>query len=289
MLRISDNITRVSDFASATHDAAVFAETSEALTAALASRAGIILAADAHDDPRVLTTKNPKLAFAQLAKQFATPITETLIHPRAAVERSAKIGERCRIEALAVIEANAVIGDDCIIGASAVIHAGVVLGRRCVIQSGAVIGSQGFGYVRDGADGTYTLFPQQGTCVLEDDVEVGANTTIDRGALGETRIGRGTKIDNLVHIGHNCRVGSNVVIAAQVGISGSCVVEDGAILAGQVGISDHCHIGPGVILGGQAGVFRGATVTGPGQAFAGTPAEPIKDYLKGLAKVRRLK
>ncbi len=143
--------------------------------------------------------------------------------------------------------------------------------------------------MRDAKTGEYVLFPQQGALVIEDDVEIGANTTIDRGALEETRIGRGTKIDNLVHIGHNCRIGKNVVIAAQVGISGSCVIEDGAILAGQVGISDHCHIGPGVILGGQAGVYRGKTVTGPGEVFAGTPAEPLRDQMRAIARLRRLR
>jgi UDP-3-O-[3-hydroxymyristoyl] glucosamine N-acyltransferase len=128
-----------------------------------------------------------------------------------------------------------------------------------------------------------------GRLVIEDDVEIGANTTIDRGALGETRIGKGTKIDNQVHIGHNCVIGKNVVIAAQVGISGSCVVEDGAVLAGQVGLGDHVEIGPGVILGGASGVFPGKRIEGPGQMFMGVPAVPLREYLKTEAKVRRLK
>jgi UDP-3-O-[3-hydroxymyristoyl] glucosamine N-acyltransferase len=125
--------------------------------------------------------------------------------------------------------------------------------------------------------------------VIADEVEIGANTTIDRGALGETRIGRGTKIDDQVHIGHNCRIGENVVIAAQVGISGSCVVEDGAVLAGQVGLGDHVSLGPGVILGGAAGVFPGKRLEGAGQMFMGVPAEPLRDYLKTIARVRRLR
>ncbi len=122
---------------------------------------------------------------------------------------------------------------------------GLVLGDRVVVQAGAVLGSTGFGYARNAGTGEYLLFPQQGTLVVEDDVEIGANTTIDRGALGETRIGRGTKIDNLVHIGHNCLIGKNVIIAAQTGISGSSVVEDGAILGGQVGIGEHATVGAG--------------------------------------------
>ena len=134
-----------------------------------------------------------------------------------------------------------------------------------------------------------SCFPQQGSLVIEDDVEIGANTTIDRGALGETRIGRGTKIDNLVHIGHNCIIGKNVIIAAQVGLSGSCTIDDDVIIAGQVGLGDHVHIGPGVILGGQSGVYPGKHVEGPGQIFAGTPAEPRTEYLRSLARIRRLK
>ena len=174
------------------------------------------------------------------------------------------------------------------VGSNAVIAEGVVLGDRVVVQAGAILGARGFGYVRHAATGEYLLFPQQGALIIEDDVEIGANSTIDRGALEETRIGRGTKIDNLVHIGHNCRIGRDVIIAAQVGISGSTIVEDGAVLAGQVGLSDHCHIGPGVILGGQAGVYRGKSVTGPGQVFAGTPAEPLRDQMRALGKLRAM-
>jgi UDP-3-O-[3-hydroxymyristoyl] glucosamine N-acyltransferase len=170
-----------------------------------------------------------------------------------------------------------------------VIYRRTSIGHRVVVHAGAVLGADGFGYVRDKQTGAYTQFPQQGTLVIEDDVEIGSNTTIDRGALGETRIGAGTKIDNQVHIGHNCKIGKNVMIAAQVGISGSCVVEDGVIMAGQVGLGDHVSIGPDVILGGAAGVFPNKRLEGPGQMFMGVPAEPLKDYLKTVARVRRLK
>ena len=162
-----------------------------------------------------------------------------------------------------------------------------VLGERVVVQSGAVLGSTGFGYVRHAETGEYLVFPQQGSLSIEDDVEIGANTTIDRGALGETRIGRGTKIDNLVHIGHNCLIGKNVIIAAQTGISGSSVVEDGAILGGQVGIGEHATVGAGVILGGGAGVLSGKKMRGPGQVFWGRPARPLKEYLRDLARLRK--
>ena len=131
----------------------------------------------------------------------------------------------------------------------------------------------------------YTQFPQQGTLVIEDDVDIGANTTIDRGALEETRIARGTKLDNLIHIGHNCNIGRNVVIAAQTGISGSSAVGDGAILGGQVGMGDHAMVGPGVILGGQAGILPKKKLLGPGIVFWGTPAKPVRQYsLSELAR-----
>jgi UDP-3-O-[3-hydroxymyristoyl] glucosamine N-acyltransferase len=142
--------------------------------------------------------------------------------------------------------------------------------------------------VRDKTSGEYVQFPQQGTLVIEDDVEIGANTTIDRGALAETRIRRGTKIDNLVHIGHNCDIGEDVVIAAQTGISGSSSVGRGAVLAGQVGIGDHAHVGDGVILGGQAGVLSGKTVNTRGTVLWGTPAKPLREYLRELATLAKL-
>lgn len=285
-------ISRVSEIAGATGDALVFAQDVATLQAALESHAGLILArrgACETNDTRVLWVRDPKYAFAMVARELAPPDDSPLQHPAAIVDPSATLGARTRIGAGAVIEADVVIGTDCTIGSRVTICKGVTLGDRVVVQSGAVLGSTGFGYVRNPENGEYLLFPQQGRLVVEDDVEIGANTTIDRGALGETRIGRGAKIDNLVHIGHNCSIGRNVVIAAQVGISGSCVVEDSAVLAGQVGLGDHVHVGPGVILGGQGGIFPGKSVTGSGEMFAGTPAEPVKDYLKGLARLRRLK
>jgi UDP-3-O-[3-hydroxymyristoyl] glucosamine N-acyltransferase len=128
--------------------------------------------------------------------------------------------------------------------------------------------------------------------VIEDDVEIGANSTIDRGALRETRIGRGTKVDNLVHVGHNCQIGENVILVALTGISGSSSVGSGAVLAGQVGIGDHAHVGAGVVLGGQAGVFSGKTVSNegmrPGTVLWGTPARPLKQVLRELAVLARL-
>jgi UDP-3-O-[3-hydroxymyristoyl] glucosamine N-acyltransferase len=282
---------RVAGFADAGGDAVVFALDDTALEAALKTSAGAILAplTAASEDERVLRVRNPKYAFAQCGRALAKAPEGPLVHPAASVDVSAKLGAGTRVGAGAVIEADVVVGANCSIGSRVTLCRGARLGDRVVVQAGAVLGSTGFGYVRNAGTGEYLLFPQQGSFVVEDDVEIGANTTIDRGALGETRIGRGTKIDNQVHIGHNSVIGKNVVIAAQVGISGSCVIEDGAVLAGQVGLGDHVTIGKGVIMGGASGVFPHKRVDGPGQMFMGVPAEPLKDYLKTLAKVRRLK
>lgn len=287
-------LTRVSAVNVAAPDCVVFAEDEKTLAAALNSNAGLILARQGGEDARVLGVDDPRYAFAMCARALTSAEQRAEsekqgIHASAAVDASVMMGARVRIGARAVVEAGVVLGDDVTIGSGAVVLQGVHIGSRVVVQAGAVLGATGFGYVRHRKTGEYLLFPQQGRLVIEDDVEIGANTTIDRGALDETRIGRGTKIDNLVHIGHNCRIGKNVVIAAQVGISGSCVVEDGVVLAGQVGIGDHCRIGSGVILGGQSGVFPGKSVDGPGEMFAGTPVEPLRDYLKSMARVRRLK
>lgn len=288
-------VNRVSGLTDATPDALVFAQDEPSLAAALASNAGIILAPAklvhgqaAEKDHRVVAVEAPKYTFALAARELAAE-RNLGIHPSAYVDETAKWGRRIRVGACAVIEADVLMGDDVTIGPGAKILRGVEIGSRVIIQAGAVLGSTGFGYVRNRATGEYILFPQQGKLVLEDDVEIGANTTIDRGALGETRIGQGTKIDNLVQVGHNCIIGRNVVIASQVGISGSCVIEDGAILAGQVGLGDHVTIGKGVILGGQGGVYPGKTVRGEGEMFAGTPAEPVREHLKTMARVRRLK
>jgi UDP-3-O-[3-hydroxymyristoyl] glucosamine N-acyltransferase len=211
------------------------------------------------------------------------------IGAHASVEEGAIIGAGTVIGSGAVVGAGVRIGKECRIYPRVVIYPGATLGDRVVVHAGAVLGADGFGYVRDRKTGEYTQFPQQGTLVIEDDVEIGANTTIDRGALEETRVARGTKLDNLIHIGHNCTIGRNVVIAAQTGISGSSTVGDGAILGGQVGMGDHALVGPGVILGGQAGILPKKKLLGPGVVFWGTPAKPVRQYLKELAMLSRLK
>ncbi len=305
--RVEDAITQVSGLEGATADAVVFAGDERMLEQAMASQTGLILVGERvwktvcaegsgpkgrtprNTDSRLLVVKDPRFAFALCGKALRRPRMGSEVHPSAVVDPSARLGERLKIGARAVIEADVTLGDDVEVAAGAVILEGVVIGSRVVVQAGAVLGAIGFGYARNPQTGEHLLFPQQGKLVIEDDVEVGANTTIDRGALGETRIGQGTKIDDQVHIGHNCRIGKNVLMASQVGISGSCVVEDGAVLAGQVGLGDHVHIGPGVILGGASGVFPGKHLVGPGQMFMGVPAEPLKEYLKTVARVRRLK
>ena len=255
----------------------------------------------------ILLSNNPKLDFARAAQLLRADRQPTGIHPTAVVDSTASVADTASIAATAVIAAHATLGERTIIGEGAiigegvtigadchiyprvVIYPGTILGDRVIVHAGAVLGSDGFGYVSDPATGRYIQFPQQGTLVLEDDVEIGANTAIDRGALAETRICRGTKIDNLVHVGHNVRIGHDTVIAAQTGISGSCTVGNNVMLGGQVGMGDHAHIGDGVVLGGQGGVLPWKTLNGPGVVFWGTPAQPVKHILKELGLLRRLR
>lgn len=285
-------ITRAGSPENACPETVVFAVSPGALETALRSRAGLILASGvavqvAPSDVRVVTVPDARLAFAEIAQHLATA-RPAEVHPSAVVSSSAVMGANVSIGAGAIIGDGVRIGAGSVIGPRVVMEPGTVVGDRVRVQAGAVLGSLGFGYARR-PNGSYVLFPQQGVLVIEDDVEIGANCTIDRGALGETRLCRGTKLDNLVHIGHNCRIGQDVVIAAQTGISGSSVVEDGAVIAGQVGIADHVTIGPGVILGAQCGVPTGKKISGAGELFWGTPARPIRAYLKDLAALARLR
>jgi len=280
--------TRVSSFANAYLDSIVFAQDEFALKEALESEAGLIMAPIGTSRPwdsRILEVKNPKYAFAVVGwwlEHWRVPT----IHSSALIDPEAHVGDGTSVGAGTVIEAGAVIGQDCVIDSNVTIHGCVTLGDDCVIQSGVVLGGMGFGYVR-GADGRHIRFPQIGTLWIGDDVEIGAGTTIDRGALGETRIGRGTKIDNLCHIAHNCVIGEDVIMAAQVGMAGSCVIEDGAMLGGQVGLGERVTIGKGVILGGQGGVLPGKKIDGEGVVYWGTPAQPVREYLRGLARMRK--
>lgn len=286
-------ISRVAAIEQADSDAAVFATDAATLKAALASRAGLILgnaklrSAEAAADARMVWVRDARYGFSLLAQRLTVKSAAGNVHPTAILEEDVSPGPGTSIGPGVVVGKGVKIGADCRIDARVTIYPGVILGDRVTVQAGAVLGSAGFGYARNPNTGEYLLFPQQGSLVIEDGVEIGANTTIDRGALGETRIGRGTKIDNLVHIGHNCIIGRNVVIAAQTGISGSSIVEDGAILGGQVGIGEHATVGEGVILGGGAGVLSGKKMHGPGEVFWGRPARPLKEYLRDLARLKR--
>ena len=284
-------LTSVSSCDAATADSVVFATDAKTLALALASGAGIVLAnrglSGADHSARLFAVPDARLPSANVAERLQEHSSVTDIHPTTSIHSSAKISDGTRIGAHSVIAENVFIGRDCEIGPNVTIYPNTSLGDRVNVQAGAVLGSKGFGYARDQETGEYILFPQQGKLVIEDNVDIGANTTIDRGALGETRIGRGSKLDNLVHIGHNCVIGSNVIIAAQTGISGSSVVEDGAILGGQVGIGEHALVGREVILGGGAGVLSGKKMHGPGEVFWGRPARPLREYLKDLARLKR--
>ena len=304
-------LTGISSVQSAAPGDLIFVDDEKNLRPALESRASAVIAGDfAKGKPKskpLLIVTTPRLAFSR-ATQLLCPKPERKagIHPSALVHASARLGDGVGVDERVVIGEGVQIGKSTWIGAGAVVGAkvsignscdlypnvtlypGVRLGDRVIVHSGAVLGSDGFGYVRDPATGRYEKFPQVGRLEIEDDVEIGANTTIDRGALETTRISRGTKIDNLVHIGHNCQIGEDVVIAAQTGLSGSITIEKDVVLGGQVGIGEHARIGEGVLLGGQGGVLPNKVLKGKGIAFWGTPAKPVREYLKELATLARL-
>ncbi len=304
-------ITHVAAANGAGEGALLFVEEQRTLGSALASGASAVilpptLSNEGAGAPAKIVHSHPRLAFSRAARMLAPVEAPSGVHPLAAVSEtamlgadvsieafavlgpSARVGDRTRIGAGAVLGAGVALGADCVIYPRAVLYPGTTLGARVTVHAGSVLGADGFGFVRDPADGAYTQFPQQGTLVIEDDVEIGANSTVDRGALGETRVRRGTKIDNLVHLGHNVQIGADVVIAAQTGISGSSRVGDGAVIAGQVGIGDHAAVGPGVILGAQAGILPHKELLGPGELFWGTPAKPLRQFLRELVRLARL-
>ena len=304
----SVTVTSVSSLQSAKSDSLVFVEDAEYLDAALASAATAVIVKEFPSgkiSKSLLISAQPRLAFARAAKLLRDPETNRTIHKEAIVPASATIGKNVAISPRAVlgervhigndttIGAGATIGDDtqigtqCRIDPNVTIYPGTLLGNRVVVQAGVVLGSEGFGYVRDSTTGHYEQSPQIGRLVIEDDVEIGANSTIDRGALDETRIRRGSKIDNLVHIGHNCQLGENVIIAAQTGLSGSVTIEDNVIMGGQVGIGDHARVESGVMIGGQGGILPKKVLRGKGIVFWGTPAKPVREYLKELAYLAR--
>ncbi|MBI4887010.1 MAG: UDP-3-O-(3-hydroxymyristoyl)glucosamine N-acyltransferase [Acidobacteria bacterium] len=250
-----------------------------------------------------LRTGDPYLAFARAVGLFAPAWRPAPgVHPLAAVAAGAGVGDHVSIGAFVAvgedarigentvvfpnvtIGAGARIGRDCVIHSNVAIRERVVIGDRVVLQNGVVVGSDGYGFVRRG-DGTHEKIPQIASVVIEDDVELGANTTVDRPAVGETRIRRGTKIDNLVQIGHGVSVGRNVLMAAQVGIAGSTDIADDVIFGGQVGVGGHLTIGRGSVAVGQSGVTNSLP---PGAMVAGYPAIDSHEWRRASVVFKRL-
>ena len=301
-------ITSVSDLRTATAGQVAFFDKADDLPETGASC--VILSArsvgSAAHVASVVEVSNPKLAFAQVASKLI-PLDDrkgwhdSAVLPERGPESTdirahfiganVSIGEGTVIQDGSMIHPGVRIGRDVVIGRFVTIHPNCVLyddvtiGNGVVLHAGVIIGADGFGYVKDEA-GQYHKFPQIGTVVIEDDVEIGANTCVDRGALGETRIGEGTKIDNLVQVGHNVQIGKRCVIAAQTGISGSTVIEDDCVIGGQVGFGDHARVQSGSVIGSQAGVLPGKIVR-PG-VWWGTPIQPLDEFKRQNAHVKSI-
>lgn len=255
-------------------------------------------------DKTTLAVAQPKLAFAKAAAWLADkPLEEAGIHataviapsakvgkdvavgPYAVIEEGVQIGKGTRVEAFCFLGRGSAVGRDCWLHPRVTLYAGARLGDRVEVHSGAVIGSDGFGYTY--GEGRQWKFPQIGGAEIGDDVEIGCNTTIDRGSLEDTRIGAGVKIDNLVQVAHNVRIGEHSVIAAQTGISGSSMLGRRVSVGGQAGIGDHCSIEDDGIVGGQAGVVGGKTIR-RGQIVWGTPARPLDKFKEQYAALSHL-
>lgn len=284
-----------------------FVSNAKAQAAAIHSRAGCLIASDsfrAAGNWSVIHVPDPRAAFAR-ALGLLYPLTRPTpsIHPTAIIAETVRLSSGCFIGPNVVIEENADIGRNCCIGPGAhigasvsigegtVIHShvtlydGVQIGARVILHAGCVIGADGFGFAL--SDGRYEKFPQVGSVRIEDDVEIGANCCIDRAALGVTRIGTGTKLDNLVHIAHNCDVGNHVVIAAQTGFAGGVTVGDYAVIGGQVGAGEKAEIASKAIVGSKGGLLSYQKVP-PGEPVWGIPARPLRQHLKGLANVGKI-
>src|SRR2546423_1485339 len=258
---------------------------------------------EAGRDIAILRARDPYLAYTRALRLFhPEPAFEPFIHPAAVVDPSAQLDSRVHIGACAVIGRrvtlaagvrvypNATIYDDVSVGADSVIHSGVALragtqvGARVVVHNNAVVGSDGFGYAKD-EEGRWLKIPQTGRVVVEDDVEIGACTTIDRASVGETRIARGAKIDNVVQVGHSCTVGEDTLLCAQVGLAGSSHVGRRVILAGQVGVAGHLRIGDDVVLTAKSATSHDVPA---GKVLSGIPAFDNREWLRATAAFRRL-
>ena len=304
----SRRVTRVAPTHDAGTDAITFITDARYLAVLERSAAAAVLLAPVHlsgarpADMAAIVVEDPYLALAQVAQRLAPqPPRPVGVHRTAEIDPTADVaadvaigpfvyvGPRAKIGAGAVLYAGVHVEADARIGAATILFDHVVVrhacqvGDRCTLHPGVVVGADGFGFAR--RDGAPAKIPQVGIAVLEDDVEVGANATIDRATFGETRVGRGTKIDNLVQIGHNARVGEGCILVAQSGIAGSSRLEDGAILGAQSGVSGHLTIGARATVYGQAGVMRDVP---SGATVAGTPAEDRASFFRGVLRIRKL-
>jgi UDP-3-O-[3-hydroxymyristoyl] glucosamine N-acyltransferase len=291
---------------SATVSDLIYVEKASHLARAASSQArcAIILPGLSLDGKTLLRASNPKLAFAKAANLLLAPAPiATGIHPTAVIsptaqlakgvavgpyvviEENVKIGEGTEIGAFSFVGRDAQLGAHCRLYPRVTLYAGAWLGDRVILHAGAVIGSDGFGYVAE--EGKRWKFPQVGQVRIGNDVEIGANTTIDRGSLDRTDISAGVKIDNLVHVGHNVQIGENTVIAAQTGISGSAVIGRNVALAGQAGLAERCVIEDDAVVGGQAGILPGKIIRS-GQIVWGTPARSLQKFKEQFAWAGRL-
>lgn len=300
-------IRRIADLDQASEGEIAYVDNQKFFEAALESKASCLIVpvgvAEKFQGRALIEAGNPKLAFALIGAALHPPVRrEPEIHPTAVVAESADValtayigphvqigdgahvGAYTRIEAGVVVGANARVGDNCVLHPNVVLYDGVTIGNRVILHAAVCLGADGFGYVRH--DHGYQKFPQIGTVVIEDEVEIGAHTCVDRAALGRTRIGRGTKLDNMVHVGHNCDIGERVVIAAQTGISGSVTIEDDAVIGGQVGFGDHTRVQKGAVIGSKAGILPGKIVR-PG-VWWGIPVQPLDQYKRMNAYLNRL-
>ena len=300
-------IERIADLDHASDGEIAYVENVKMFDAAAKSKASCLIVCEGVTDElfvrALIEVGNPKLAFSLIGAALNPPVRrEPGIHetavvaetadvaltayvgPNVCVGEYAHVGAHTRLEAGVVLGDGVNVGDDCVLHPNVVLYDGVSVGNRVILHAGVCLGADGFGYVRH--DLGYQKFPQVGTVVIEDDVEIGAHTCVDRAALGRTRIGRGTKLDNMVHVGHNCDIGERVVIAAQTGISGSVVIEDDAVIGGQVGFGDHTRVQKGAIIGSKAGILPGKIVR-PG-VWWGIPVQPLDQYKVMNAHLNRL-
>lgn len=283
-----------------------YVESLRVLDQANASQAGCLLVPEGTTLPgrTTIAVRNPKLALVHAAEVLHPKVVPPPgVHPTAVVAEGVVLAPDCSVGPNVVIESGVSVGAGTTLGAGVFLGAGVQVGSKCVLlprvvvypqsqigdrvilHAGVVVGSDGFGYVL--SEGRHVKFPQLGKIIVEDDVEIGANTTLDRGSLGVTVIGQGTKIDNLVQIAHNVKIGRHCIIVSQTGISGSSEVGDYVVMAGQVGVGDHAHIEDRVVVGGQAGVLPGKIVRA-GSVVWGTPCRPMSEFKKTVARLARL-